>query len=1116
MFIRLSTTHFISRVISVGGDTGLPPAYFLSTLTTFSIMQVYVPFSKGKPHPAVMRSSAVSLLARPHVPSEEELRKLIAEPLWDGRISDLQLDAIALARRAHIENEALINADSTGSGKGRFAVCTILNSWLLDSGDKSNRRALYFSANNVFQDVKRDNTACKTGAKVCEIKKREDITIGGDVILYVNYQALLSKPKDGKSSNIEFLRNYVRTASNATNFPVLFDEAHCIKNLGNGSNSSQTAQAALDFLDSIRSLQPRITFASATFASKREDLKLYSPFVGFVGLSSTGASFPTFEVLQQKLSSVKDAPGLEFLSAELVKRGRLLQRTLAYDGVRFEEEKINLTDQWIHRHDAAALLFQALFELELYTTKTRKATFFGSQLRFFKSLLLSGKVDRTVTLAKEQLQCGRSVVISLIATGEAAANRAAKKQDDEIAGVADAGVREVLNCLIDKTHTFLKEDYPEATPCWKDLVFTNTADTDVDADLRISVVCSEDEFKGCIVNILSVTSDQKAEVSFLPFPQVRRNFGVDPSKKVMMDTKKLRILKSMPENEDFQPSIVDRLNAIKRQAHNILLPHVSPLDRLKAELGGSACVAELTGRSKFLEPIHGTNKWKSVNRKTKADDERNAFCNGVKKVAILSEALSTGISLHADGRGVKAVTQIFFENADSAETALQQAGRTNRAGQFSPPKFIFVVSNFDAEVRFSATVGARLTALGAISTGDRETLTTSSRFHSSGCYGIDAETFVSKHAKEALRIMFESNEETANILKSIGFPDTSTLDGRRFMNRSLACNYSTAKDLFADFVDHLYEALADAEQRGTLNAPIETLNVKPPDEHGIGVKLVKTLISETFEGKVHVFRQDRGMSFTGAQELRNEILETGVKAENVFFALHNKERDPCLIWHSTKRMFWKFNPLGQRTRGHIDQIPDAVVPDAAFSAKWLERLKSGENEAPRVCEKYVLALPALGVIAKLGAAQRVKLVKMIFSGDEDLATKKTIGVDLNYSEGSTFLTTRLRELGFATSEAHALLREKKKQATLLEAEYELNNEGASKEKTPSLIHSQIKSRFFGGDSMPSTSSSTEEPATSTLDSSRDTWLDTDSEDDEKEAVPKPKKMRILPDSVLIK
>ena len=132
-------------------------------------------------------------------------------------------------------------------------------------------------------------------------------------------------------------------------------------------------------------------------------------------------------------------------------------------------------------------------------------------------------------------------------------------------------------------------------------------------------------------------------------------------------------------------------------------------------------------------------------------------------------------------------------------------------------------------------------------------------------------------------------------------------------------------------------------------------------------------------------------------------------------------------------------------------------------------------------------------------------------------TKKTIGVDLNYSEGSTYLTTRLRELGFATSEAHALLREKRKQATILEAEYELNNEGASEEKTPSLIHSQIKSRFFGGDSMPSTSSSsTEQPATSTLDSSRDTWLDTDSEDEEKEAVPQKKKMRILPDSVLIK
>ncbi|KAJ1618491.1 hypothetical protein T492DRAFT_891967 [Pavlovales sp. CCMP2436] len=94
---------------------------------------------------------------------------------------------------------------------------------------------------------------------------------------------------------------------------------------------------------------------------------------------------------------------------------------------------------------------------------------------------------------------------------------------------------------------------------------------------------------------------------------------------------------------------------------------------------------------------------------------------GEKRVAIISEAASAGISLHADlaFANTQPRMHITMELAWSAEKQLQQFGRTHRARQAQPPHYKLLVSDVGGEARFAATIAKRLAVLGAITRGDR-------------------------------------------------------------------------------------------------------------------------------------------------------------------------------------------------------------------------------------------------------------------------------------------------------------------------------------------------------------------------------------------------------------
>ncbi|KAL7535756.1 hypothetical protein ACHAXR_006716, partial [Thalassiosira sp. AJA248-18] len=186
----------------------------------------------------------------------------------------------------------------------------------------------------------------------------------------------------------------------------------------------------------------------------------------------------------------------------------------------------------------------------------------------------------------------------------------------------------------------------------------------------------------------------------------------------------------------------------------------NPLDRLLNELGGPDKVAELTGRKTRQVEIYDAmeDKKKVIFEKRKGEgrldqiniEEKNHFQSGAKKIAILSEAASTGISLQADKRvkNQDRRVHITLELPWSADKAIQQLGRTHRSNQSSGPIYKFLISDVGGEKRFASAVARRLALLGALTQGDRRA-TGSANSLGLGSFDMD-----NRYGKNALKSMF--------------------------------------------------------------------------------------------------------------------------------------------------------------------------------------------------------------------------------------------------------------------------------------------------------------------------------------------------------------------------
>lgn len=95
------------------------------------------------------------------------------------------------------------------------------------------------------------------------------------------------------------------------------------------------------------------------------------------------------------------------------------------------------------------------------------------------------------------------------------------------------------------------------------------------------------------------------------------------------------------------------------------------------------------------------------------------FQDDEARIAVLSRAGSTGISLHAQTSRSRRRVQIVVEMPWTSEGFLQQTGRVHRANFSSVPKYLLLRTDVPSEDRFFTTLQSRLRNIGSITSANR-------------------------------------------------------------------------------------------------------------------------------------------------------------------------------------------------------------------------------------------------------------------------------------------------------------------------------------------------------------------------------------------------------------
>jgi predicted RNA methylase len=758
----------------------------------------YVPakLRGGKPHPAVIVESAPMAAVTP--PDITYRPHLAAEIISDGLLSDIQLERVIYAGQRHEQRlpdgsrAGFFVGDGTGVGKGRVLAGIIADNW-----NQNRQRAIWLSVNNdLLESARRDLTDLGLAniplARINDYLPAAEISLPRGVI-FCSYSSLISAARTGEKRLAQIQRWL------GADGVVIFDEAHKAKNAlaGGYGEPTLTGQAVIDLQDAERNPDYRVVYSSATGATDVRNMA----YMTRLGLWGIGTSFPSgFQEFMQEIES-GGVGAMEMVSRDMKALGMYLSGSISFGvcpqsgkAVEYRERIHRLTPQQRDMYDRAAAAWQSVLRnigaaLEATNGGPRARAmalnkFWGDHQRFFRQVICAFKVPSVIAETEAALSEGKSVVISLVGTGEARTKEQVAKAtaNGGMLEDLDFSPREVIAAMVDRA-------FP--TTLYQDVTDPGTGKT-IQVPVR------------------------------------------DASGNPVQSQEALRMK---------QP-IIDGLSALELPENPLdqLVNHFG--ERNVAELTGrTRClIRDSQGRVQYKKrapegvAMHRTNV-----------HEMQQFQSGKKRIAIISDAAAMGISLHASNRAENRQRRVHvtLELGWSADKQMQTFGRTHRSDQAVPPEYVLLSTELGGEKRFSSTIARRLGSLGALTKGDRRSADSGdlAKYNFETQEGRAALCLMLRRVVESGNVPGLANPRQT--LRDIGLL-VRNRDGveevrkddlynvPRFLNRILALDVEQQNALFDHFADLFDQTVRYAKANGTFDEGVTDIKAlairiaKPP------------------------------------------------------------------------------------------------------------------------------------------------------------------------------------------------------------------------------------------------------------------------------------------------
>ncbi len=759
---------------------------------TDAVYNTYTPakltISNSKEHPGKLVESAAMASIEPIDPNYSP--RLPEKAIKSGAISIAQLEAVVYAGQAHSEilpngeRKGYFIGDGTGVGKGREIAAILWDNW-----NQGRRKAVWLSQNSpLMKDAQRDIAGVgwdkglvfdiqKTKLKE-SIKHKEGIG-------FVGYGTLRTK-KVVSGKEISRLNQFTDWLGKDFDGVIVFDESH---NMGNAlpmrgrrgtSKPSATALAGIELQKQLP--KARVVYVSATGATEVMNLA----YAERLGLWGDKTPFPNATSFVTSISS-GGITAMEMVAMNMKANGVYLARSLAYDDVKYERLQHDLTPEQRKIYDELAGAWEI------------------AQRDIDAAMTATGITDEERTLNGE----AKSHVMSAFwGTNQRFWNQI----------ITSMQMPTVIKAI--------EKDIADGHAPLIQLINTNEA-----AQKRAISGMEEDD----TLENLDITPKE------MLIEYVNNSFPVHQFEKYLDEEghEKSRIVIDSKGNPVLNAEAVQIREDLLTKLASIRVPD-GPLE-IVLDHFGIENAAEVTGRSRrvvYKDTKDGRKRVVEAWGKNKGMADADAFMNDKKKLLVFSQAGGTGRSYHADNtaKNKRLRRHYLIQPGWRADVAVQGLGRSHRTNQAQAPEWVLVTTDLEGQKRFISSIARRLSQLGALTKGSRET----------GNQGLfnSRDNLESQEAKDAfhqlLKDIYHNDVDGMTMgefmdmtgLNNIIDKETGALNVtnlpeiNQFLNRILNMKIDVQNKMFSEFAKRLNIKVAQAMENGSLDVGVETIRAK--------------------------------------------------------------------------------------------------------------------------------------------------------------------------------------------------------------------------------------------------------------------------------------------------